>query len=361
MNRSSDAHVVNDKKVLISGGGIAGLTLGILLKENGWDPLVIERDHALRTEGYLLFFFGTGWDVAERMGIAGDIMEVRYPIDSLEYVDRDGNPIFPAVPIDRLRRALGGKYAFLRRQDLEGILFNRSLASGVPIRFGTTIQSVHEGNAGVNVTFNDGTSDTFRLVFGADGVHSRVRELLFGQESQFDRFLGYYAAAFHASNPGYDLRRSLSLYEEPGRVVWCYPVDDRHMDVLYIFRHDSVGRLPHEKRLAFVREQLKGCVRVPHAHYRTGIAHGDGGRVRHRKGTREIPWGSSTCLCGIRTIHEAFYRKKAGCNKMVRGITHPVFTIAYDHPVSSITNGFQRSLHRALTRLCRSKKYSRRL
>jgi 2-polyprenyl-6-methoxyphenol hydroxylase-like FAD-dependent oxidoreductase len=250
---------VNDTKVLISGGGIAGLTLGILLKERGWDPLVIERDPALRTEGYQLLFFGTGWDMAERMGLVDDILKVRYPIDSLEYVGRDGNSVFPALPIDRVRRALGGKNAFLRRQDLERILFDRSTAVGVPVRFGTTIQSVHEGDSGVNVTFDDGTTDTFRLVFGADGVHSRVRELLFGPESQFERFLGYYTAAFHAQNRGYNIRRSLGLYEEPGRIMWCYPVDDQHIDVLYTFRHGSVGRLPREKRLAFVREQLKGC------------------------------------------------------------------------------------------------------
>ena len=134
----------SDKKVLISGGGIAGLTLGILLKENGWDPLVIERDPALRTEGYLLYFFGTGWDVAERIGLAGEIMKIRYPIDSLEYVDQKGLPIFPAIRIDHVRRIFGGKYTFLRRQDLERILFNRSLSAGVPIRFGTTIQSIHE-------------------------------------------------------------------------------------------------------------------------------------------------------------------------------------------------------------------------
>lgn len=252
-------HNVNDKKVLISGGGIAGLTLGILLKENGWDPLVIERDPALRNEGYLLFFFGTGWDVAERMGLADDIMKIRYPIDSLEYVDRGSKPVFPQLPIDRLRRAFGCKFMFLRRQDLERILFNQSSSAGVPVRFGTTIRSIHEEDYGVNVTFNDGTSSTFQLLFGADGVHSRVRELLFGQEPRFERFLGYYAAGFHAQSGGYDLRRALSFYEESGCVMWYYPVDDQHMDVVYIFRHDYVGHLPREKRLAFVLEQLNGC------------------------------------------------------------------------------------------------------
>lgn len=133
---------MDSKKVLISGGGIAGLTLGILLKEKGWEPLVIERDPAVRTEGYMMDFFGTGWDVADRMGLLSDIRKIHYPIEYLEYVDRNGNPHFPAVPIDRVRRAFKGKYAYIRRPDLEFILFNRALASGVKIKFGTTIQSI---------------------------------------------------------------------------------------------------------------------------------------------------------------------------------------------------------------------------
>jgi len=180
MSHAFDDHIIDDNRVLISGGGIAGLTLGILLKEHGWDPLVIEREPALRTEGYMMDFFGTGWDVAERMGLIYDIRMIRYPIDFLEYVDRNGDLIFTALPIDRLRHALGGKYTPLLRPDLERILFNRAAASGVTVRFATTIQSLNEDDSRVNVTFNDGTSDSFALFFGADGVHSRVRELIFG-------------------------------------------------------------------------------------------------------------------------------------------------------------------------------------
>jgi 2-polyprenyl-6-methoxyphenol hydroxylase-like FAD-dependent oxidoreductase len=259
MGLSSDAEAKKDGRVLISGGGIAGLTLGILLKESGWDPLVIEREPALRTEGYMMDFFGTGWDVAERMGLVDDIRRIGYPIDLLEYVDRNGNPLFPGIPIDRVKRALGGKYTPLLRPDLERILFDRAAASGVTVRFATTIRSLQESDSGVNVTFSDGTSEPFALLFGADGIHSRVRELIFGQESQFDRSLGYYAAAVRVTDHEYDLRRSLNIYEEPGRVLWCYPIDSRNTDALYFFRHDDVGHIPREKRLEFVREQYKGC------------------------------------------------------------------------------------------------------
>ena len=91
--------------LIISGGGIAGLTLGILLKERGWNPLVIEREPSPRSGGYMMDFFGTGWDVAERMGLTAALRAIRYPIDSLQYVDDRGAP-YLTVPMDRVRRAL---------------------------------------------------------------------------------------------------------------------------------------------------------------------------------------------------------------------------------------------------------------
>jgi 2-polyprenyl-6-methoxyphenol hydroxylase-like FAD-dependent oxidoreductase len=90
--------------VLISGGGIAGLTLGILLKEAGFEPLVVEREPRLRTEGYMMDFFGSGWDVAERMGLVPQLRAIHYPIDALEFVGDRGKP-YVSVPIGVRRHA----------------------------------------------------------------------------------------------------------------------------------------------------------------------------------------------------------------------------------------------------------------
>ena len=259
MDREHDPADPDDKPVLISGGGIAGLTLGILLSEAGWDPLVIEKGPSLRTEGYMMDFFGTGWDVAKRMGLEDSIRAVRYPVDRLEYIDGEGRPKIPPIPIDRIRQALGGNYTPIRRPDLERILFERAVASGVPVRFGTTIRSLTEIDSGVVVTFDDGTTGTFRLVFGADGVHSRVRELAFGPEAEYERFLGYYVGAIHVPDAQIPVRHSMQIYEEPGRVVWVYPLDDSNIDAVYIFGHDRIGHLHHEERLPFVRKQYVGA------------------------------------------------------------------------------------------------------
>jgi 2-polyprenyl-6-methoxyphenol hydroxylase-like FAD-dependent oxidoreductase len=249
---------MDEKKVLISGGGIAGLTLAILLKENGWDPRVIEKAPALRAEGYMMDFAGTGWDVAERMGLVDDILRVSSPIGSWEYVGPDGSPRFPPAPLERIRRALDGRYAPIRRPDLERILYDRAVAAGVPVTFGTEIETVHESGAGVDVQFSDGTSGRFGMLFGADGVHSRVRELGFGPESQFSRFLGYYVAAFHLDSARYTVGRSLKIYEEPCRVLWVYPAGPGMMDAMFSFCHADAGHVPREERPRFVREQCLG-------------------------------------------------------------------------------------------------------
>jgi 2-polyprenyl-6-methoxyphenol hydroxylase-like FAD-dependent oxidoreductase len=244
------------KRVLISGAGIAGLTLAILLKERGWEPVVVERDTALRDEGYMMDFFGTGWDVAERMGLESKLRGIKYPIDSLQFVEPDG-AVYASVPIDRIRRALDGKYTYLRRSDLERILYDRALAAGVIVNFGREVEELEDRSSEIRVRFNDGNEEAFALAFGADGVHSRLRQIVFGDARQFEHFLGGYVAAFHLDHHSFDLDRALKFYEEPDRVAAFYPLDDMRMAATYSFRHAET-RVPPEERLDFVRKVYAG-------------------------------------------------------------------------------------------------------
>ena len=244
-------------RILISGGGIAGLTLAIELKRRGFDPLVIEREPAMRREGYMMDFFGTGWDVAERMGLIEPLRAVRYPIDSLEFVDRDGKA-YVHMPIERMRRALDHKYVYLRRQDLERILVDRARELDIAPRYGTSLAALDDSGGSVQARFTDGSEEEFALVIGADGVHSRVRELVFGPEPQFARFLGLYVAGFHAPSERFPLDDTVKLYEEADRVAFLYPLDARQLDATYVFRQSEV-HVPHAERLAFLHERYRGA------------------------------------------------------------------------------------------------------
>jgi 2-polyprenyl-6-methoxyphenol hydroxylase-like FAD-dependent oxidoreductase len=245
------------QRVLISGGGIAGLTFAIALKRHGFDPLVIEREPALRRDGYMMDFAGTGWDVAERLDLIPALRAVRYPIDALEFVDRSGEA-YLHVPIERLRRALDHKYVYLRRQDLERILADRAREVGIDVRYAMSIASIENRSDAVHLRFENGENDAFPLVVGADGVHSRVRELAFGPERQFARFLGLYAAAFHVPSQGFHIGRNVKLYEETNRVAYLYPLNEGELDATLIFRHGEID-VPHGRRFEFLRERYQGA------------------------------------------------------------------------------------------------------
>lgn len=244
-------------RILISGGGIAGLTFAIELKRHGFDPLLIEREPGPRGEGYMMDFFGTGWDVAERMGLTPALRAVRYPIDHLDFVDARG-AIYMHVPIERLRTALDNRYTYLRRPDLEGILAECARGDGIAVRYGTSIRSLDERPDGVDVTFADGKTDRFALVVGADGVHSRVRELVFGPESQFARFLGLYVAAFHIPSEEFAIGHAVKLYQETDHMAFFYPLDRERMDATYVVRHDRTY-IPTSERLDFLRREMRGA------------------------------------------------------------------------------------------------------
>jgi 2-polyprenyl-6-methoxyphenol hydroxylase-like FAD-dependent oxidoreductase len=241
--------------VLISGAGIAGLTFAIQLKQHGFEPLVIERDHALRTEGYMMDFFGTGWDVAERMGLTERLTAIKYPIKALAFVDNAGTP-YAEAPIERLRGALDGHYVYLRRSDLERVLAERARELGVEIRFGSSLHRLHSLDDHVHAVFHDGRVDDFDLAVGADGVHSAVRQLVFGPERQFTCFLGLYVAAFHLDHGAARLGGMCKLFEETDRTGFFYPLDEERMDATYVFRHDEEEVLPGQS-LTFVKSQYR--------------------------------------------------------------------------------------------------------
>ena len=67
-------------RMLISGGGVAGLTLANWLHRYGFEPVVIEQAAGMRRDGYAIDFFGTGYDVAERMGLIARLQAQQVPI-----------------------------------------------------------------------------------------------------------------------------------------------------------------------------------------------------------------------------------------------------------------------------------------
>lgn len=94
----------------------------------------------------------------------------------------------------------------------------------------------------VHVIFENGPARDFDLVVGADGLHSRVRELAFGPKSQFENYLGYKVAAFEA--PGYKPRDELTyaMYTEVGQQVSRFAMRGDRTMFLFLFEDESLDR-----------------------------------------------------------------------------------------------------------------------
>lgn len=95
-------------RVLISGGGIAGLTLAYWLCEYGMTPVVIEQSAGTSHDGYGLDFYGTGYDVAERMGLLEKLREQQLPFDDVAYIDSSACPT--SMSGQGASMAMGGAY-----------------------------------------------------------------------------------------------------------------------------------------------------------------------------------------------------------------------------------------------------------
>ncbi|WP_235343438.1 FAD-binding domain [Brevibacterium sp. UCMA 11754] len=181
-------------RVLIVGAGIAGSTLAYWLQRAGHEPTLLERAPALRRGGYLIDFWGTGFDVAERMGLVPRLRREGYELREARDVAGDGHRIASLDP-QRLVAGASGQYVSILRADLAAAIYD-SLDDGVETIFGDTVARLTEGEQSISVEFDHGAPREFDLVVGADGLHSRVRELAFGEEALYERDLGIAVAAF---------------------------------------------------------------------------------------------------------------------------------------------------------------------
>jgi 2-polyprenyl-6-methoxyphenol hydroxylase-like FAD-dependent oxidoreductase len=232
-------------RVAINGTGIAGPTLAYWLRRFGHEPVLFERTPAPRTGGYIIDFWGVGYEIAERMGVVPQLRDHGYLMERLRMVDAKGRDV-AAIDIRPIRERLGGRFVSISRAELAAVLLDA--CRGIPMHFGTSIVGIDQDDAGATVTLSDGRTDRFDLVIGADGLHSDVRGLVFGPERRFETFLGCYVAAFRM--PHYPRRDELTYVSHtvPMRHVARVSLRGDDTLALLIFRSDLVDGDPREDR-----------------------------------------------------------------------------------------------------------------
>ncbi len=115
------------------------------------------------------------------MGILSDIEGIHYQIPRLSFIDSRGKEKFSLEYAALRKNLFGGRHFNFMRGDLENLLYSR-IEDRARLSFGTAVESFQQDGSQVHARLTDGTSGSFDLLVGADGVHSHIRELAFGEE-----------------------------------------------------------------------------------------------------------------------------------------------------------------------------------
>ncbi|MFB7212793.1 FAD-dependent monooxygenase [Streptomyces sp. NPDC056255] len=219
----TDIRTTPRRKVLISGASIAGPALAFWLNRYGFAVTVVEKADGLRGGGYPVDIRGTALEVVRRMGILPRLKDAHIDLRRLTFLGGDGSEVASLDP-HTVTGGVAGRDIEVRRGDLTDAL-HAAVRDDVEFLFNDSIDTLDQSGHGVDVTFRGGSRRTFDMVFGADGLHSRTREFLFGPEAQFHRYLGYCFAGFTMRNT-FGLSRELMMWNTPGRAAALYAVED---------------------------------------------------------------------------------------------------------------------------------------
>lgn len=221
------------KSVLISGAGIAGPTLAYWLKAAGFEPVLLDRARALRSGGYVIDFWGLGYDLAERMGLIGEINRAGYHVRELRIVNNAGHRV-AGFGTSVFSELTDGRYVTLPRSTLSRLIFEK-VKDSIETIFDDEIVALEQHADCVDVALEHGGERRFDFLIGADGLHSSVRNLVFGPQSQFEKYLGYAVAAFEVY--GYRPRDEdvYLMYCEPGRMLGRFTLHDNRTLFLFVF------------------------------------------------------------------------------------------------------------------------------
>ncbi|GIF00040.1 FAD-dependent monooxygenase [Paractinoplanes rishiriensis] len=221
-------------RVIICGAGIAGLALAQRLGRLGADVVVLEQAAGLREQGYMIDFFGPGYDAAEATGTLAGIERYGYRVDELTYRDETGRRR-ASMSYANISRMVGGRLVSVMRPDLERAL-REQLPAQIPISYATRPAAVDNRPDGVTVTLEDGRTVEGDLLVGADGIHSWVRHAVFGPG--FRRYLGFHTAAWSFADPEAhgQVDGQICLTDTVDRQMGFYPLRDGRVAVFTVHR-----------------------------------------------------------------------------------------------------------------------------
>jgi 2-polyprenyl-6-methoxyphenol hydroxylase-like FAD-dependent oxidoreductase len=242
-------------KVLIVGGGPAGLSAATVLNKRGIQAELAEINEEIRPLGSGLTM--TGPTLRALRMVDEEALEecVRQGAghDALRFCTADGQVLERVVMPQPAAPEYPGGFGIMRPV-FWGLLAQAAERAGTRMRLATTVTAIEEHRDAVEVTLSDGTTESYDLVVGADGLHSKVRELVFPDAPQ-PFFTGQTVWRAVVPRPD-DFGDDIGMYYGPRNKAGCNPVSDTHMYIFVVENTPEITRPPREDWPRMIQAQL---------------------------------------------------------------------------------------------------------
>ncbi len=238
---------------MIIGAGIGGLSAAIALRRRNHSVTLIERDPEWSVYGVGIIQQANVIRAMDQLGVLDDFIEAASGFDAVEIFLPDGTKV-ARVPSPRLVEGQPANVGIGRRA-LQKVLGDSAKSCGADLRLGVTVDAMEDDGAKVHVTLSDGSSGSYDLVVGADGIYSQTRQMVLPDAEQ-PVFTGQSVWRYNFSRPeGMD---ALQVYNGPTG-VGLVPMSD---DLMYMFvttPEPGNPRYPTEGIAAAMRAKIANC------------------------------------------------------------------------------------------------------
>eukprot|EP01132_Coremiostelium_polycephalum_P009196 gene9196-11271_t len=172
----------SENDILIIGSGIGGPVLGMLLKQAGYNPIIFEKvSNCLETTGATITIAPNGLKVLNTINCTDLVLNNGITIKKFALYNSNGDLIINSI-VEHVAKRYGWPMVGIRRSLFQKLLNERAKSRGIPIHYGKKLVDIKQYETRVEAIFADGTSYKGSFLVGCDGLHSRTRSILFGDE-----------------------------------------------------------------------------------------------------------------------------------------------------------------------------------
>jgi len=240
------------KKVLIVGGGIGGLTAAIALRQQGIESEIVEINPSWSVYGVGIIQPSNALRALMQIGLGEQCVAHGFGFPGWRICDSQGNRLADVAS----ENIAGESYPPINgitRPILHKILTEATLKQKTTVRLGITVEQLEEGRDGISVRFTDGSQGVYDLVVAADGTYSKIRGILFGVQLK-PQFTGEVVWRYNFERP-LDMVWGHIFYGAKSK-AGLVPLTDRLMYMFLVTMEPGNPRMPQDQLHELLRDRL---------------------------------------------------------------------------------------------------------